>query len=138
MSRPVELMLYQGKDKHEAFGKNSMGGHAISIRDQLATISEIVDFSKDWANGAVKASLKALAAWSIVCLGLSLLSPPARIESSDTDGLVYVASRMQFCIAVVELRLPSQCSIRSTDLITQAKVHNEREACLVELHQLII
>lgn len=111
--------------------KYTIAGHEFVLQDQIAQAAGLVQGMKDFVGEAVKASPEASLAWAGVCVILPILTNPSAAEQANSDGFIYVVSRMHFYVQLERLLWPA--NLEQVD-----KLKKEFEDHIVDLYRHIL
>ena len=104
----LNRIVSNGLKRAEQKGTYNIAGHAFDAQEQIAQVAELLEWAKDWIDGAVQASPQASIAWTVIALGLPLLTKPAAAEQANLDGFTYVTSRMEYYVEFESSILPQR------------------------------
>ncbi|KAI0428576.1 hypothetical protein F5Y09DRAFT_312761 [Xylaria sp. FL1042] len=111
----------------------TIAGHEFNLSSQIDQAARLVLWAKDWIGEAVKQSPEASIAWAGVCIILPLLTNPRVADEANSNGFVYVTTRMRYYTELEPLlqRLGRNPQVSSA-LMAEANNH------IVQLYEYIL
>ncbi|KDN70108.1 hypothetical protein CSUB01_12021 [Colletotrichum sublineola] len=105
-------------------------GHAFVLKDQVAKAGQLIQTMKNLISEAVKVSPEASLAWAGVCVLLPVFTNLRAAEEANSNGLLYVTSRIRYYIKLERLLWP--------DNLLEQELKEGFESHIVDLYQHIL
>ncbi|KAI0817242.1 hypothetical protein GGR55DRAFT_684943 [Xylaria sp. FL0064] len=130
----LKIIIAAGLEKiEEKKTRYTIAGHEFDLSSQIDQTARLVLWAKDWIGEAVKQSAEASIVWAGVCIILPLLTNPQIADEANSNGFLYVTTRMQYYTELGPLleRLGRNSQV-SSGLMAEANNH------VVQLYQYIL
>ncbi|KAH6652126.1 NACHT domain-containing protein [Truncatella angustata] len=102
---------------------------AASVQKGIGVVVQVVGPAKHIMNLVVQAVPQATIPWAGICLGLEILSNPSNESSTNSDGIVYVSSRLQWYWELGSLLLDESKSEQASE-----KLRSELEKNIIQVY----